>query len=106
MLRTRVFNQPKTDRLYNNGLDALVKVLKKEGPLALYKGTLLFLVTFEFVFFLCFKNEIIFVCVCVVRISDVFHAIGPPFCIDVRVLGTNETNGSKTHPQPTREKTY
>jgi hypothetical protein len=40
MLRTRVFNQPKTgpDRIYKNGLDALVKVLKNEGPHALFKG--------------------------------------------------------------------
>jgi len=40
MLRTRVFNQPTTDRLYKNGFDALFKVLKKEGPFALYKGFL------------------------------------------------------------------
>jgi len=39
MLRTRLMNQPiGADRLYSGALDCLIKVVKKEGPMALYSG--------------------------------------------------------------------
>lgn len=39
MLRTRLMNQPiGADKLYNGALDCFLKVVKSEGPLALYSG--------------------------------------------------------------------
>lgn len=39
MIRTRLMNQPMgADRLYNNFVDCVVKVVTKEGPQALYSG--------------------------------------------------------------------
>ena len=45
VIRTRMYNQPfdiKTGRgiLYQNGIDAAIKILSKEGPGAFYKGGL------------------------------------------------------------------
>ena len=44
VIRTRIYNQP-FDRngngiYYKNSLDALIKIVKHEGPSALYKGAL------------------------------------------------------------------
>lgn len=38
MLRTRLMNQPKDHKIYANVIDCIFKVIKKEGPVALYKG--------------------------------------------------------------------
>ena len=38
MLRTRLMNKTKDGVVYKNFLDAASKVVKNEGPLALYKG--------------------------------------------------------------------
>lgn len=38
MLRTRLMNQPTDKQIYKGFSDALVKIVKSEGPLALYRG--------------------------------------------------------------------
>lgn len=40
MLRTALMNQPTDKKLYNGLLDALVKIVRAEGPFALYRGFL------------------------------------------------------------------
>lgn len=38
MVRTRLMNQPAEARIYNNALDCVVKIVKNEGPLVLWRG--------------------------------------------------------------------
>jgi hypothetical protein len=38
MMRTRLMNQPADAKIYNGLLDCGAKIVKNEGPLALYKG--------------------------------------------------------------------
>lgn len=38
MIRTRLMNQPADAKIYNNALDCLVKIIKNEGPLTLWRG--------------------------------------------------------------------
>lgn len=39
VIRTRLYNQPTTQKLYNGAFDCLRKISQKESPLALWKGT-------------------------------------------------------------------
>jgi len=38
MVRTRLMNQPADAKIYNNALDCIVKIVKNEGPLVLWRG--------------------------------------------------------------------
>ena len=38
MIRTKLMNQPVDAKIYNGFLDCVVKTVKQEGPLSLYRG--------------------------------------------------------------------
>lgn len=38
MIRTRLMNQPADAKIYNNAVDCLIKIVKNEGPLTLWRG--------------------------------------------------------------------
>lgn len=38
MIRTRLMNQPSDAKIYNNAVDCLIKIVKNEGPLTLWRG--------------------------------------------------------------------
>lgn len=38
MVRTRLMNQPADAKIYNNAVDCIVKIVKNEGPLVLWRG--------------------------------------------------------------------
>jgi len=38
MIRTRLMNQPADAKIYSNAVDCLVKIIKNEGPLTLWRG--------------------------------------------------------------------
>lgn len=42
MVRTQIMNQPTDKKIYNGFTDASLKILRKEGPLAFYRGVLPF----------------------------------------------------------------
>lgn len=39
VVRTRLYNQPNSNKLYDGAIDCVLKIIKRESPLALWKGT-------------------------------------------------------------------
>lgn len=64
IIKVRLQTQPKDAKIYNGIIDCLTKIIKNEGPLALYKGTVTPLIgvgilgSVRFGFFENFKNAL------------------------------------------------